>query len=384
MSSAALKLDEQPHQPYRHEHVSLTAKLIAPQEWDDLIVNFEECTHEQSQCNNSQRWPAEQLEHIAFYRGDDLVAAALVRLMPLPLLKTGLAVCKWGPLWRKRNTHQGQLDILTFYESLHALQEIYANQRGWFLSIFPRADPDFGELEEQILRDCQFRGGESLTSPNRYFVNCEIDLAQQRTSLAQKWRYNLKKAEKIGLSCRIVPAQEGYQAFMKLYNEMLERKGFHDSSGIEALEGLYNSPQEELRPLIFLVEKDDKMLAGGVIDISGDRAIYLFGATSNDALPWKAGYILHWEIIKKLTANPAIRWYDLGGADVDSDLHQFKRGFVGKQGKIAVTPPYYHYAARKWIGAIGFALYFIRRTKGKLEYDLHNLTQRISRILRKG
>lgn len=363
---------------------TLVPHFVEPQDWDAIVTQFNDCVHEQAECFNGQRWDADQLERIAFYRGDTVVAAAQVMMKPLPLLNTGLAVCKWGPLWRKK----GELDDLNhlrnYKAALLGLQRIYAEERGWFLSIFPHADPDFGEEEEQVLQVCGFDAGESLSSPNRYFVDCQCDEDVLRQSLAQKWRYNLKKAGKKGLSTRIMTAEEGFGPFMTLYEEMLARKGFHDSSGIETLKGLLESTESELWPMIMMVEKDGEPLAGGVIDISGDRAIYLFGATSNKSLPMMAGYELHWEIARQLISNPDITWYDLGGADAESDLHQFKRGFVGKRGKIVVTPPYYHYAANNRIMRLGKLLYFVRRAKGKIEYDLHGLIQRLRRLMRMG
>ena len=363
---------------------SLVPRFVAPEDWDAIVVQFDDCVHEQAECFNSQRWSADQLERIAFFRDGELVAAAQVMMKPLPLLNTGLVVCKWGPLWRKKGQLNAPENLGNYQAALRALQKIYAEDRGWFLSIFPHADPDFGEEEERAIQHCGFEAGESLTSPNRYFVDCQCDEETLRQSLAQKWRYNLKKSGKKGLTTRIVTAEEGFDAFMTLYTEMLARKGFHDSSSIDTLKGLLESPQSDLWPMIMMVEKEGEALAGGVIDMSGDRAIYLFGATSNKSLPLMAGYALHWAVVSELINHQAIAWYDLGGADQESDLHQFKRGFVGKRGKIVVTPPYYHYAASSWVMRIGKLLYFARRTKGKIEYDLHGLIQRVRRRLRMG
>jgi lipid II:glycine glycyltransferase (peptidoglycan interpeptide bridge formation enzyme) len=379
-TSAALKLPHpQEDAPDIWSGEDLEPRFVAADDWDAIVVQFKDCVHEQAECFNGQRWGADQLERIAFYRGDQLVAAAQLMLMPIPLFKTGMAVCKWGPLWRRKGEVDDLANLLNFKAALQSLQRIYAKERGWFLSIFPHADPDFVEEEEQSYRICGFEAGESLTSPNRYFVNCQIDEEELRASLVQKWRYNLKKAGKKGMTTRIATGEEGFATFMTLYEEMLARKGFHDSSGIDTLKGLLESDQSDLWPMIMLVEKDGEALAGGVIDMSGDRAIYLFGATSNKSLPMNAGYILNWAVAGELVRNPDIDWYDLGGADLESDLHQFKRGFIGKRGKIIVTPPYYHYAASRRVMVLGKLLYFARRTKGKLEYDLHGLIQSLRR-----
>ncbi len=59
----------------------------------------------------------------------------------------------------------------------------------------------------------------------------------------------------------------------------------------------------------------------------------------------RAGYFLHWHIIRWLRDNTQARWYDLGGTDGFQGLHQFKKGMVGERGVIRPVPPVANYAA---------------------------------------
>ena len=126
---------------------------------------------------------------------------------------------------------------------------------------------------------------------------------------------------------------------MKLYGQMLARKKFQDTSAINTLSDLVHGEVAAHRPSFILVYHDGEPTAGAAIDTSGERAVYLYGATDDRALRLRAGYALHWWIAEWLCQNPRIRWYDLGGSDGDSGLHQFKKGFVGKRGVIVDTPP---------------------------------------------
>lgn len=352
----------------------MEARFERAEDWDQLLVPFLDVVHEQSEIFNSQRWDPECLERVGFYFENKLVAAALVMLKPLPFLRSGLAVTKWGPLWRQK----GQTpDPAILKMALEQLVDIYAIKRGFVFSVFPHADPDFSHIEEQIYQECGFEAGESLTSPNRYFVNCQVTQDEAHKSLLQKWRYNLKKARKNGLAARLLHGQEGHHAFMPLYEAMLRRKDFHDSSAIDTLEELSSKSTDFLKPHYFIIEKEGEAVAGAVIDMSGDRAIYLYGATSDRALPLKAGFVMHWAVLEELLKNPVVAWYDLGGADAESPLHQFKRGLVGRTGKIAITPPYYHYTRNLKTRLICKILYFIRRHKGALEYNLHEFKHRL-------
>lgn len=349
---------------------ALEARVIDAKSWDAIALQFRDVIHEQTQCFNELRWAAKNLERVAFYREGKLVSAAIVLIIKFPFVGTGVAVVKWGPLWRKIGQPDNSQDLL---EAIAGLKQIYAQSRGLFLSFFPRADAEISPIEQEAFSANGFYQGEMLDSPARYFVNTGLTLTDLRASLGQKWRYNLKQAERKGLTARFVEGPDGLKTFMDLYAQMCARKNFHDTSAIDTLPDLLNATEPKLRPLILLVEKDTEIVAGAVIDASGERAVYLYGATSESALPLKAGYVMHWAIADYLCNDPTNHWYDLGGADTDCNLHQFKRGFVGKQGIIIDTPSYYHFGAGIKARLFGNVLYFARQTKGRLAKLLHQL-----------
>ncbi|WP_420413788.1 lipid II:glycine glycyltransferase FemX [Roseibium sp.] len=351
----------------------LEPRFVPPTEWDEIAIQFRDVLHEQTECFNALRWAPHQLDRVAFYKNGQLVSAAVILKMRFPVVGGGIAVVKWGPLWRRKGLPD---DPKNLQQTIDALKQIYALDGGYFLSFFPRADPEISGFETQALEQCGFHLGEELASPDRYFVNMDLSLKDLRESLSQKWRYNLKKAEKNELSARFVEGEDGFKTFMQLYNAMMDRKAFHDTSAINTLQALMGAKEPALRPLILIVEQNGEPIAGGVVDASGERAVYLYGATNNKALPLKAGYVMHWEISKHLVAAPQVRWYDLGGADKDCHLHQFKRGFVGKRGQISVTPRYYHFGATLKARALGHALYFTRRKKGEFARILHDYRNR--------
>lgn len=352
------------------EPVQLEARVIAPDQWDALAVEFRDVLHEQTQCFNALRWAPEQLERVAFYLDGKLASLACVLIMKFPVVGSGIAVVKWGPLWRHKSTADNPAIL---HATIDRLKDIYAEDRGLYLTFFPRADPDISPTETEAFEACGFHTGEELSSPDRYFVKTGLPLDELRASLAQKWRYNLKKAEKNGLTSRFVEGEEGMGTFMQLYESMLDRKSFHDTSAIDTLSELIKAKEKSLRPLILLVEHEGEAVAGGVIDASGARAIYLYGATNSKALPLKAGYVMHWAIATHLANDPDNEWYDLGGADQDCHLHQFKRGFVGKAGVTAITPRYYHFGANLKARFLGSMLFTARRKKGELARLLHDL-----------
>jgi hypothetical protein len=121
-----------------------------------------------------------------------------------------------------------------------------------------------------------------------------------------------------------------------------------------------------LRPELFLVGHQGEVVAGAIIFKAGDRAVYLYGATSAAALELRAGYWLHWHIIRWLRDNTRARWYDLGGTDGFQGLHQFKKGMVGDRGLITPVPPVANYAHHPWPRLIGEAAFAGRELAHRL------------------
>jgi len=124
---------------------------------------------------------------------------------------------------------------------------------------------------------------------------------------------------------------------------------------------------ERLRPELFFVRHLGEVIAGAIIFKAGDRAVYLYGATNDKALPLRAGYFLHWNIIRWLRDNTPARWYDLGGTDGFHGLHQFKKGMVGEAGTIQPVPPVANYASHWWPRLAGNAAFLARDSAQQLK-----------------
>ena len=109
-----------------------------------------------------------------------------------------------------------------------------------------------------------------------------------------------------------------------------------------------------------------EVIAGAIIFKAGDRAVYLYGATLDRALPLRAGYFLHWHIIGWLKRHTRAQWYDLGGTDGFAGLHQFKIGMVGDGGVVTPVPPTANYAAHRLPFLLGEAAFGARDLVQKL------------------
>ena len=342
----------------------LETRMVSGEVWDATIAGFDEVCQEQLYAFATGRWPSVVQEPLLFLHDGEVVGGSLVMIQPLPLRLGNIAVSKWGPMLR----FAGRPDAPAVYAGMiDALVADYADTRGYMLSVLPRADLNPVNAAYQSLLARGFKSGSRLLFPNRYLVSLRLTDEAQRKSFHQTWRRQLNKSEKAGLSFEHA-GPERFGEFETLYAAMTDRKQFPDHSAFDSVSSLMTL-DEPLRPELFFVRHDGETIAGALIFKAGDRAVYLYGATNEQALPLRAGYFLHWQIIRWLRDNTPATWYDLGGTDGFQGLHQFKAGMVGDAGLIRPVPPVANYASRPLAylaGAGAFAardtLHSVRRT----------------------
>ena len=320
----------------------LETRLVSGAEWDRIVAGFDQVCQEQLYAFALTRWRTVQQEPVVFLSGGEIVGGSLVMIQPLPLRLGHIAVSKWGPMLKDTSHPQAAAIHAGMVASLIAE---YADKRGFMLSVLPRASIEAVNADYEQLIARGFRRGSRLMFPNRYIVDLRLSDAEQRKSFHQTWRRQLNKSEKADLSFEHV-GPERIGEFEKLYTAMTDRKQFPDHSAFETVPELMSIGVPQLRPELFFVRKAGEIVAGALIFKAGDRAVYLYGATNDQALPLRAGYFLHWQVIRWLRDNTQARWYDLGGTDGYQGLHQFKKGMVGQAGVIRPVPPVTNYASR--------------------------------------
>lgn len=333
----------------------LAVAVISGAEWDATIAGFDEVCQEQLHVFAANRWPSVKQEPVIFRLNGEVVGGSLMMVQRLPLGVGSIAVAKWAPMLAKATRPDGRAIYRGMIEALIAE---YAVKRRMMISVLPRASLGAINHEYDYLIDRGFQPGATLLFPSRYIVKLGLSDADQRKSLHQKWRYHLNKADKSGLTFEYAPADR-LPEFDALYRAMTDRKKFPDHSAYEeTVEALMKLDVDAARPELFFVRHEGEVVAGAIIFKAGDRAVYLYGATNDRALPLRAGYFMHWHIIRWLRDNTQAQWYDLGGTDGFQGLHQFKKGMVGDAGVITPVPPVANFAAYRLpylLGAGAFA-----------------------------
>ncbi|HEY3313386.1 MAG TPA: peptidoglycan bridge formation glycyltransferase FemA/FemB family protein [Anaerolineales bacterium] len=159
--------------------------------------------------------------------------------------------------------------------------------------------------------------------------------------MKQKCRYNIRLAEKKGISVRSWDDLDGFYRLMQV-------TGGRDGFGVHS-PAYYRKAFELFQPVgkaeLLVAEFEGKPLAALMVFVNGTRSWYLYGASNDEERNRMPTYLLQWEAIK-WARERGCQEYDLWGVpDVDEatleaqfesrhdglwGVYRFKRGFGGQ------------------------------------------------------
>ena len=236
-------------------------------------------------------------------------------------------------------------------------------------AIFCKLEIDSWNREDWILATSEAKwitSKHNIQPPNTILIDIKDDEDAILSRMKQKTRYNIRLAEKKGVTVR------GWDDIDSFYKMMLVTGG-RDGFGVHSLE-YYMRAYELLHPSglgeILVAEYEGKPLAALFVAQSGKRAYYLYGASTNEERNRMPTYILQWEAMKWAKERGCTE-YDLWGVpDADEEtleanfqtrhdglwgVYRFKRGFGGEVKRAAqaldrVYNPILYWAYLKFIG----------------------------------
>jgi lipid II:glycine glycyltransferase (peptidoglycan interpeptide bridge formation enzyme) len=257
----------------------------------------------------------------------------LKRKLPVPKLNKCILYAPRGPV----------IDIGQAEWCRHLFmgaQKVARNERAIFIKI----DPDIKKAQggfTEILRNNGFRRNETGMNfegvqPNFVF---RLNVAEaEETLLAamhSKWRYNIRLADKKGVTVRIAQDKGALPGFYSLLKETAARDKFLVRE-YAYFEWIWDYMVEQGFAKIFLAEYQEKIIAAALVMITGGKAWYLYGASSNDYRNVMPNYLIQWEMIR-WAKGQGCHIYDFRGVSGDLDesnplygLYKFKKGFNGE------------------------------------------------------
>ena len=261
-----------------------------------------------------------------------IVAAASLLKRSLPIPGASIVYASRGPVL-------DMTDAARVREFVEGLKRIARKHGAILLKIDPPVEIE-DTVSEANLRAMGFQpvsvGGFGGTQPKCVM---QLDLAGRTleeviASFHQKWRYNIRLAERKGVEVRLDCGRDDIPVFYKLLKETTERDGFivrPQKYFLDMWDLLHASGYAK----IALAYYEGEPIAGAFCYLFGDRAWYTYGASSNAHRNVMPNHLMQWRLIEWAKANNC-RWYDFRGVspkrgEGDSHLeglNRFKEGFA--------------------------------------------------------
>jgi peptidoglycan pentaglycine glycine transferase (the first glycine) len=111
-----------------------------------------------------------------------------------------------------------------------------------------------------------------------------------------KGRYNIRVAQRHGVSVVEDTSEQGLADFQQIYEDMTERQEIEAKSP-EYFAALISILSEQQKASIFFAEHQGSRLAGAIVVYCGRRATYFFGGSLDTRRNVMAPYLLHFEIM---------------------------------------------------------------------------------------
>ncbi|MCF6335261.1 MAG: peptidoglycan bridge formation glycyltransferase FemA/FemB family protein [Spirochaetales bacterium] len=198
-----------------------------------------------------------------------------------------------------------------------------------------RTEPFQFKLEPELKKSFS-----DIQPPDTVILSLKEDEDVILGRMKSKTRYNIRLSFRKGITVDI-SGVEYLDEWYTLYEETSERdriaihsrdyyRKIFELSGDRSLSG--DGPEI----LMFRAFYGEKFLAGIIVSVYGDRATYLYGASSGEYRNLMPAYALQWEAIKYAKGR-GCREYDLFGIPPADDpshpmsgLYRFKTGFGGR------------------------------------------------------
>jgi hypothetical protein len=298
----------------------ITVARLERAEWDSCAAAFADHSYRQTWAYGvrlaEKRGAAS--EHVAIRRGNETLALADVRIKLLPVIGGGLAYVSGGPLVRAFEDPFDELD--RFDAAVDALTREYVHGRGLTLRIVaPIGLPEHNEAVADRLRAAGFSRAAHGDEYRTVLLDVDRPLDELRASFHKHWRRHLNAVlRNDGLEMTFGTGPERFEVVDRMSAATRARKGYE----LDLDAGFYADVQRELSEpdelVVGLVLKDGAPVAANITSLHGDTAVYLIGASTEEGLGVKAGYLMHWRTIE-LIRERGLPWYDLGGIDPEAN-----------------------------------------------------------------
>lgn len=277
-----------------------------------------------------QSWAWGEFQHaygrniwrLGAYDGSTLVGAMTLIEHQLILNKSYLYVPR-GPLAQNAETA-----TVLFQAAREQAKKIGA--------MYVKIDPAIYDFPLDFARLDGYEPGTTLQEPDTLVLDLQPSEAELLAAMHSKTRYNIRLAEKRGVTIRWSTADRDHDAYLDLQKATFERQGVRLHP-----DRYYQTMFDTLRAAgigeLAIAEFDGQPLAINLVLWHEQTAVFNHGGSSDEHKDMMAPYLLQWSLIKKAKER-GMTVYDFRGiAPADAPDHKlagvtrFKLGFGGRR-----------------------------------------------------
>ncbi len=169
-------------------------------------------------------------------------------------------------------------------------------------------------------------------------LNLEQPLEQILTAMHPKTRYNIKVAEKKGVTVKVLESSDvnlenAVQLFITSSNRASIR-AFPKKYYSDLINYFSEANNRDIKAKLYTAWSDQDLIAANLMLYYKDTAVYLFGGTAGIKRNLMAPYLLHFQAINDAQA-AGLKSYDFWGVEPDPNhpwygFSKFKLGFGGE------------------------------------------------------
>ncbi len=254
-------------------------------------------------------------------------------------------------------------------ELLNELQIIGENENCIFIQIEPNIEKGNATYN--------FKNITPAAHPLFTKYNFILDISKSEEELlknmSQKTRYNIKLAQKKGVTILKDNSESGFKDYLNLTKETTERQKFYSHTQKyhqlmwDTLKSSEKINTDELSAHLFIAKYNNETLAAWILFVFGDTLYYPYGSSSSKHREVMASNLLMWEAIK-FGRSLGLKNFDMWGAlgenpnpnDPWFGFHRFKQG--------------YNPRPVEYVGSFDFVinnkLYFLYKIADKIRWTL--------------
>ncbi len=293
-----------------------------------------------------QKAAGRKIFRFGVFDNKQLVGSALVVQQSLPLGKK-YWYCPRGPVINFQFPHPSLPEakpmagaaITNYQLVLKTLFGAITNEAKRQGTLFIKIEPPVERNQQQSITATleQYRTRQvSFVQPqDSWYLDVSKPEGELLQAMHHKTRYNIRLAERKGVTVRQGKLEKDFAAFWRLNKATRQRDQFTSHSR-EYYHDMWKSlPSDFLQ--LYVAEYQQKIIAANIVIFFGNTATYLHGASADEQRNVMAPHLLQWRQIQAAKKR-GLRYYDFWGiapvgSSKESDwagITRFKKGFGGE------------------------------------------------------